>query len=321
MKPPETPLALGGVTGGHGYIREHLEQVAAQTMKATQTRKGAKARSTLEVVRNPGPDALSDVNRTWQRTDAPRHNWTVHDPEHGGAVAERWARGGVFEPDTQGTIMSGMRKREPGADGLTVAPYRHSATPELTMPSGAMEGKVQSKDWRRVTMVNDHEAARTLALRGEPTNQGRAGPVVDRSGTIQLGSGQSPHERRMQPYDLRTPKSGRDWVGNMGGSQGGSTSGLRKISGRNVAEKGSPTRRLQDKALENMFKDINHETMSRKKERHGEEVAFHMSKARTSAKPAFSPNPNNPNPILNPHIGMRSHQNALNPTQTLMTCV
>lgn len=57
-------------------------------------------------------------------------------------IAERWARGGLFEPDTQGTIMSGMRQREPGRDGLTVAPYRHSATPELTMPSGAMEGKV-----------------------------------------------------------------------------------------------------------------------------------------------------------------------------------
>lgn len=82
---------------------------------------------------------------------------------------------------------------------------------------------------------------------------------------------------------------------------------------------------MQDQALEDIFKDANRDAMSRKQERHDQEVAFHMSKARTSSKPAgsgaFSPNPNNPNPILNPHIGVRSHQNALNPTQTLMTCV
>jgi hypothetical protein len=143
--PPETPKALGGVTGGHGYLREHLEHVTQQTVKATQQRGGRKARSTIEVVREPGPDALSDINRTWQRTDAPRHNWTTNDPDHGGMVQELWARGGIYEPDERGTVMSGMRQREPGRDGLTVAPYRHAATPELTMPSGAMEGKVQSK--------------------------------------------------------------------------------------------------------------------------------------------------------------------------------
>lgn len=97
-------------------------------------------------------------------------------------------------------------------------------------------------------MVNDHEAARTLELKGQPTNQGLGGPQVDRRATHQLGSGQSPHERKMQPYDLRTPKSGRDWVSNLGSTHGGPTSGLRHgrtpigTPHRDLAAKGSPAR-------------------------------------------------------------------------------
>jgi len=258
----QTPAPLCGETGSHDYMHTHVKQMRTLNKKAKRTT-NTKFRTTLEAVREPGPDNLIDVDRTLQRTDAPRHNWTLLDPEHGGKVQELWARGGYYEPDTRGTIFSGMRQREPGADGMTVAPYRHSATPELTMPSGPNDGNVQSKDWRRYKAVNDHELDRIEQMGGSRAL----------AKTMPLGGG-----RRSKGYDLRTPKQGQDWVASIGGTRRDGE-GLRYAqTPKNHAR--AVTRELQDATVKNIFMNTNRDVASRREVRNKEEVAKLMTRAR-----------------------------------------
>merc|ERR1712072_215643 len=90
----------------------------------------------LDMVRSGTKEAFhTDTDRIQRRMVAPKDRWTSCDTTHGGLRTPIRGRFGYRNVEDLGTLYSGQRQREnKHPDGLTVAPYRESRTPDAMNP-------------------------------------------------------------------------------------------------------------------------------------------------------------------------------------------
>jgi len=235
----------------------------------------------MQIVREPGADGVIDMKRQYDRFDVPRHNWTECIPQNAGQVATLHPRmGDPIKAAQRGSIFSGMRRREPGPDGLTVAPYRNITTPEPTLG----EGLVQGAEVRRSKVFNLDEQARI------DNNRKRAD--LARSRQLHTSQGFRPCHTPASATDRRpkadaagsapcasTPMAHRST--RRFSMPGMDTTRPQGVAPKPLPESGRTARVVEDSALEKTYRSTYHDVFRRKEARNKVQVEQLLQQSRS----------------------------------------